>query len=145
MTNEEKIQECEKICTDANKIPWQKFKEITYYYCLPYEEIDITNDINCPICTEFLTQYSITDDFDICAITVDGGKAFYEITTPCCGKVIYTTDNWKSNLYTEADMWEEARNRYRKHFLEASETYDRAKAQYATLCDLIYDKDFLKL
>ena len=141
MTNEEKIQECEKICANAYKTPWEKFKELTYYYCLFDQEVDISNEINCPICTEFLTQYSITDDFDICSIIVEGNKAFYEITTPCCGEVIYTTDNWKSNLYTEADMWEEARNRYRKNFLDANEQYELAKKQYATLCDLIYERD----
>ena len=141
MTTEEKIQECEEICINIDKTPWQKFKELIYHYCDPYEKINIQGNIDCPICESYLDNNDVMDDFDICSIIVENDKAFYEIVTPCCGATIYTTDNWRSNLHTEDEMWNEARNRYRENFLQAGKTYDYAKQHYITLCDLIYERD----
>jgi len=42
-------------------------------------------------------------------------------------------------------MWEEARTRYHNEFLAQNEKYQCVKEQYRTICDLIFDKAFLKL
>ena len=134
-------QKSEKVCIDQNKTPWQKFKELVYYNIFPQREINISNIISCPTCGKILTDKNITDDFDICDIAVEDDKAFYEIFTPCCGKVIYTTNNWKSNLHTETEMLEEARSHYRQNYLLKNEKYQQAKKQYMTICDLIYERE----
>lgn len=135
------VQKCEEVCTDIEKTPWQKFKELLYYNVFPYREINISDIVSCPTCGKILTNKNITDDFDICDITVENNKAFYEIFTPCCGKIIYTTNNWKSNLHTDIEMWEEARSRYRQNYLLKNESYQQAKQQYMTICDLIYERE----
>lgn len=134
-------QKSEEVCIDQNKTPWQKFKELVYYNIFPQREINISNIISCPTCGKILTDKNITDDFDICDIAVEDDKAFYEIFTPCCGKVIYTTNNWKSNLHTEIEMLEEARSHYRQNYLLKNEKYQQAKKQYMTICDLIYERE----
>lgn len=135
------VQKCEEVCIDIKKTPWQKFKELLYYNIFPQREINISDIISCPTCGKILTNKNIIDDFDICDIAVEDNKAFYEIFTPCCGKVIYTTDNWKSNLHTEAEMQEEARSRYRQNYLIKEQSYQQAKKQYMTICDLIYERE----
>lgn len=138
MSTDEMFQECEEICANPDKTPWEKFEQIIHYYTN-------SNDNRCPGCNKLLTSDDVKDDFDICAIIADDGEAFYDVHTPCCGKLIYTTDKWNSNLHTETEMWEEARTRYHNEFLAQNEKYQYAKEQYRTICDLIFDKAFLKL
>lgn len=54
---------------------------------------------------------------------------------PCCGKPVFTTSKYAS----KENLWEEARTRYRQHFLEKDKEYKQAKDWYKAICDHIYD------
>ena len=138
MSTDEMFQECEEICADPDKTPWEKFEQIIHYYT-------DSNDNRCPGCNKLLTSNDVKNDFDICDITVDNGEAFYDVYTPCCGKLIYTTDKWYANDIVEKELWEKARLKYYNKFINENYKYLYAKRQYRTICDLIFDKEFLKI
>ena len=138
-----RIIECEKICQDINKTPWEKLVGLVWYVWLPWYDVthEVTGQyIECPYCGTELTPKDITSDLDFCCIVVNSdNKPYFEIKMPCCGKEVFST----SKYISKENLWEEARRRYHQLFLERNQKYQQAKDWYKAICDAIYDKELL--
>ena len=144
LSKESRIAECEKVCQDKNKTPYEKLATLCWNIWLPWYDVvhEVTGQyIECPYCETELTPKDVTKDSDICYIDIDDkNKIYFCISMPCCGEQIYITNNWQGQ---NTEIWEEARSRYRKIFLETDAEYQQAKNWYKIICDHIYDKEFL--
>ena len=143
LSTESRIIECEKICQDIDKTPWEKLVGLVWYIWAPWYDVthEVTGQyIECPYCGTELTPKDVTKDLDFCQIVINSeNKPYFEITMPCCSKPVFTTSKYAS----KENLWEEARTRYRQHFLEKDKEYKQAKDWYKVICDHIYDQEFL--
>ena len=97
---------------------------------------------NCPYCDERITAKYFIDDMDICSLELNSlNEPWYIITTPCCGKRVFSTQNWNSYKFSEREMWMAARKNYYDIFQKAEKDYKKANKDYKTICDLIWERD----
>lgn len=115
-----------EICEKSNKINYNSNKHIV-----------------CPYCQTVIKSNDINNISNFCYITFNNNDDLvYRVFMPCCGTEIYETTTWDIGI---PELLDQAREHYRQNFLFYSDKYQKAKENYKTICDIIYETDFLNI